>query len=323
MKRTREILVGSLSVSLLATAFCLWSALGNGVNICMTAGCALYQDFTLWGISLWWGGVLVFAFLSSLALLGAASAGYAVSGLALLTDLLLLSVMALTAPCISCLAAAFFFAMTYLCFRKAAAVQSGRTEQGRSWLFFIWLLLFTVNLGAVARTQLSVWPITVGGEDVQVRMFFSPSCPSCRQGVESLSGRVDVAFFPLAENDDDVYRIAHMQTLLDTGRSPAEALAAVQETEAPGGLGVLKPGLLWLRFRMLCNKAHVFMAGAQTVPFLEFHGLPSSLSRKDLPRVQKNPPREFPAGLDHTLPLEPLEPLVSGQCGGVKPCTER
>ena len=71
MKRTREILVGALGVSLLATVFCVWSALGNDVNICVTAGCALYQDFSLGGFSLWWVGVAVFALLAALALLGA------------------------------------------------------------------------------------------------------------------------------------------------------------------------------------------------------------------------------------------------------------
>ena len=70
MKRSREILTGSLCVTLLAAAFCVWSAFGNDVNFCVTAGCSLYQDFTVGGVSLWWLGTGSFALLALLALLG-------------------------------------------------------------------------------------------------------------------------------------------------------------------------------------------------------------------------------------------------------------
>ena len=71
MKQSREILTGSLCVTLLAAAFCVWSAFGNDVNFCVTAGCSLYQDFTVGGVSLWWLGTGTFALLALLALLGA------------------------------------------------------------------------------------------------------------------------------------------------------------------------------------------------------------------------------------------------------------
>ena len=49
---------------------------------------------------------------------------------------------------------------------------------GISTLLWIWVLLFTVNVGAVARSQTEVWPIMGAGDEATVRMFFSPSCPS-------------------------------------------------------------------------------------------------------------------------------------------------
>lgn len=119
MKRSREILTGSLCVTLLAAAFCVWSAFGNDVNFCVTAGCSLYQDFTVGGVSLWWLGTGTFALLALLALLGAAAAGRLLAGLALLGDICLLLLMALTAPCVSCLVVAVFFALSYLGFRQA------------------------------------------------------------------------------------------------------------------------------------------------------------------------------------------------------------
>ena len=355
MKRSREILTGPLCIALLAAAFCIWSAFGNDVNFCVTAGCSLYQDFTVGGISLWWLGTGTFAVLALLALLGAAAPGRLLAGLALLGDICLLLLMALTAPCVSCLVVAVFFALTYLGFRQAEQGQArGRGIQPRrSALLLVWVLLFTVNVGAVARSQTAIWPITEGDDEATVRMFFSPSCPSCREGIDILSGHVDVAFYPLAENDSDVYRVAQMRRLLDTGMNLAEALGQSQNVTPPRGLAALSPDLLWLRFRMLRNKAHVFSAGAQTVPFFEYHGLPSMLvkqqarqnrqpagsasnrtdSRTDIPAPP--PPaqsQETPSsarddqtggqpgaqdGQDAALPLDPQE---AGQCGGAAPC---
>ena len=121
----------------------------------MTAGCSLYQDFTVGGVSLWWLGTGTFALLALLALLGAAAAGRLLAGLALLGDICLLLLMALTAPCVSCLVVAVFFVLSYLGFRQAEPAQArGRDSHGRrSVLLWIWVLLFTVNVGAVARSQ--------------------------------------------------------------------------------------------------------------------------------------------------------------------------
>ena len=346
MKRSREILTGSLCVTLLAAAFCVWSAFGNDVNFCVTAGCSLYQDFTVGGVSLWWLGTGTFALLALLALLGAAAAGRLLAGLALLGDICLLLLMALTAPCVSCLVVAVFFALSYLGFRQAEPAQArGRDSHGRrSVLLWIWVLLFTVNVGAVARSQTEVWPIMGAGDEATVRMFFSPSCPSCREGINILSGHVDVVFYPLAENDNDVYKVAQMRRLLDAGMNLAEALAQSQNVAVPRGLASLSPDLLWLRFKMLRNKAHVFSAGAQTVPFFEYHGLPGMLVKQQERRQRQSPGSVsdqmegrpgVPAAQSPVLPPSgqadptgqagqdaglPLDPQVAGQCGGPTPC---
>jgi hypothetical protein len=275
MNRPHEILTGPLCLALLATAFCVWSALGNEVSICVTAGCSLYQDSTVAGIPLWWLGTGAFAVLAGLALLGLAAAGRTLAGIFLLGDIFLLALMALTAPCVSCLAVAVFFALLYLGFRQAAAARSRSPRPGRSALLLLWLALFVVNVGAVARTLAQVWPITENGEEATVRMFFSPSCPSCREGIRILSGHVDVAFYPVAENEADVYKAARMEELLQQGQSMAQALEGAQQAQQPVGLAAWRPDHLWLRFRLLRNKAHIFLSGGQAVPFFEYHGLPA------------------------------------------------
>mgnify|MGYP000972099112 FL=1 len=120
MNRPREIHTGALCLALLAAAFCFWSAAGNDLGLCVTGGCALYQDATVAGVSLWWVGSGVFLLLGLLALLGAAGLGRALSALALLADTALLLLMALTAPCSNCLVVAVFFALLYRSFRKTA-----------------------------------------------------------------------------------------------------------------------------------------------------------------------------------------------------------
>lgn len=350
MYRSHAILAGPLFLALLGTAFCVWSALGNDVNFCVTTGCTLYQDFTVAGISLWWFGTAAFGALAGLSLLGAADWGRILAALALFGDICLLLLMACTAPCVSCLVAALLFALVYFFLRRASAPQSRMRgkEQRNSVLLWVWLALFVVNLGAVARSQTDVWPILGESENAATRMFFSPSCRYCIEGINALSGKVDVAFYPLAETDADVWKVARMRALLDEGFNLAQALAQSQNATAPSGIDSWRPDMLLLRFRLLRNKAHIFAAGSQGVPFFEQRGLPGDIrERVERPHQSRNP-AEGTAGnagrgaapatgtaapgddtpRDERLPLDMgggLSGTVSGsgaafQCGGDRPC---
>ena len=311
-------------MSALAAAFSIWSAFGNEVNICVTSGCALFQDTSIAGISLWWAGGVIFTLLAAAALMGAAQLGLVLSGLALLGDICLLLLMAVTAPCVSCLIVACFFAMIYAGFRQAALRARSNLpgdKPGRSVLLLLWGLLFIVNAGTALRTQADVWALTDNGNEATVRMFFSPSCPSCQEGIGLLSGHVDVAFYPLAENEADIYMVARMRRLMDNGVNIAEALSKAKDVTAPAGMSATSPEMLLLRLRMLRNKAHVFMAGSQTVPFFEYHGLPAMLKKST-----KQQAGQAPLPLTPTLPPAtgsaelPLDPQVAGQCSGTTPC---
>ncbi|MDR0816297.1 MAG: hypothetical protein LBN28_02735 [Desulfovibrio sp.] len=324
MNRPREVLTGSLSIALLAAAFCIWSIFGNDINFCVTTGCSLYQDFTLNGISLWLVGTGVFAVLALLSLVGAASLGRAVAGIALTGDICLLLLMALTAPCVSCLITALFFAASYMSFRHAEkrVVSISNPRRRRSLLLWVWALLFTINISAVVRAQIGIWPIIPADDEVTTRLFFSPACSSCQEAVTMLSGHVDVAFYPIGENDADIYKIAQMRELLDTGMNLAEALARSQEVQAPHGFPSFSPDMLRLRFRMLRNKAHIFSAGAQSVPFFEYQGMPAALLMQKKQtgtltprgRGQDNLSRD---GSDETLPLDSSS---KERCGANTPC---
>lgn len=331
MIRQHPVLSQALVMALLGLLFCVWTALGNDVNFCITAGCTLYQDVTLGGISLWWIGSGVFALLGLLAVLGASGLGFLCSGLALLGDICLLSLLAITAPCVLCLVVAIFFALCYRAFRQAerspAALGRPASHSGRSLLLTLWSILFIVNIGAVVHLQVGTWPILGEAEDASVHLYFSPSCPSCREAVQKLSGNVDVAFYPVAEGEADVHKTLDIGKGLDKGLSMAEALEQSQGSAISEGLWAkISPDKWLLRLRLLRNKAHVFMAGSSKVPFMEYRGLPSALAGQDKTRKEPVPPKSLPvppvnpaSPLDDKLPSE-LAPLTSGNCPGNKPC---
>ena len=345
MNRSHAILAGPLFFALLGTAFCVWSALGNDVNFCVTTGCTLYQDFTVAGISLWWFGTAAFGALAGLSLLGSADWGRILAALAVAGDVCLLLLMAFTAPCVSCLVAALLFAIIYFLLRRAPVAQSRmRPEERRhSLLLWVWLALFVVNVGAVARSQMDVWPILDESENASMRMFFSPSCRYCIEGINALSGKVDVAFYPLAETEADIWKVARMRSLLDEGQNIAQALAQSQNATEPSGFSSWRPDMLLLRFRLLRDKAHIFAAGSQGVPFFEQRGLPGDL-RERVERAQQSRSPAEAAGRPGTAgrggssagddtPRDERLPVDTGafsggvsdsgdnyQCGGARPC---
>lgn len=317
MTKTRGFLSAPFFVALLGAAFCVWSARGNDVNFCVTTGCALYQDFRVAGLSLWWIGCGSFALLALLALLGLANAGRRLAALFLLGDVCLLLLMVLTAPCVNCMAAACFFAVVYALFRRgdlASASQKNDPPTGKSRLLCVWFFLFMINVALVARSWLDVWPILEDTDQPRQRVFFSPSCPHCVKSVNALSGNVETAFYPVAENDADLFKIANMERLLNEGASVAEALDKSLEIEDKGFIASLRPDLILLKFRLLRNKARV-LAASPGVPFFENLGAPPDVARKIR---ESEAPSERPksASTNDVLPLDD----EGGQCVSGKPC---
>lgn len=325
MTKSYAILVGPLALACLAIAFCIWSAMGNDLNICVTTGCMLYQDFTFAGISLWWFGALAFACLGACALLGQTVLGCWLAAAFLLGDICLLMLMALTAPCISCLGVALLFALAYLLFRRQARLRQRQPRSAaarHSFLLWLWLVLFIINVGQVARSQIGIWPILDESGEASTRMFFSPSCRYCLEGVKALSGNINVAFYPLAETEADIARVDKMMAILDQGMSLEEALAQSQEAKFESFWQTLAPDVLLLRFRMLRNKAHLFAQGSRGVPFFERKGLPSGLAPRHEKRSVQPAPVFPPASGsgDYAMPPELLQD--STQCGGQTPCPQ-
>lgn len=327
MKGSHAILTGPLLLALLAIAFCIWSASGNDVNFCVTTGCTLYQDFTIAKISLWWFGAAAFTSLAACAMLGLATFGRWLAGFFLLGDCCLLLLMAVTAPCVNCLVAAMLFALCYAWFRRQSIMRQQRpgspVHLPVSILLWCWLALWVVNLGQVVKSQLDVWPILDESGEATTRMFFSPSCKYCVEGIKALSGNVKTAFYPVVEYEADVAKIAKMIALLEDGQSLAEALQQSHDAEFSSYWQSIRPDILLLRFRMLRNKAHLFAQGSQGVPFFEQKGLPAGLVQKRQAAQPERPkPVEMPGQTTYRPgnPEMPMELMDGSQCGGAVPC---
>ena len=325
------IMPGPLLLALLGGAFCVWSASGNALNLCVTTGCSLFQDFTVGGVSMWWFGAVAFGVLALLSISGRPLLGVLVAGLCLLIDVVLLSLMLTTAPCVGCLFSALLFALTYAAFRYS----NHRREDNvpRSWLIMVWSVLFIANVGSVVKAETDTWAM-LGPEDASVRLYFSPSCSACREAITTLSGRVNVAYYPVAENDQDVHSIAAMLTAVQRGDSMAQALNTLKGQEENAKKMSFSLDNLLLRYRLLRNKAHVLASGCEAVPYMEFHGLPSFLSNQKGTKGQARPTSGSggsggsggasgeTSGASSTDPTLPIDMGIAGSCGGANtpPC---
>lgn len=68
--RSHSPLYLPLLIAVCGILFSVWNALDAASVPCVSAGCTLYQNFSINGYSLWWGGVGIFSLLGLLALTG-------------------------------------------------------------------------------------------------------------------------------------------------------------------------------------------------------------------------------------------------------------
>ena len=299
-------------LSLLGACFTSWSAWGNAIDLCFTAGCTIYQDATVAGVSMWWIGTGGFGLLALLAIAGRPGPALFVSAAVLFLDCLLLLLLAFTAPCVACLIAGIFFALTYAAFRNSAA--DAKFPPARSWLLLFWSFLLVANLLNVARSEMGTWAIKESA-DPYLKLYFSPSCPACQEGIRVLSGRTDVSFYAVSKSEQDTLLIAAMKHAVQRGASMAEALRRAPEAPAPTGVGLYAPGMLLLRFALLRNNSYALNAGGGVLPLIEHLGLPQGNVFREPQAEPKSP--SPPGASDSALPTGSETPA---QCGGNLPC---
>jgi len=218
-----------------------------------------------------------------------------VAAIVLGLDCLLLLVMLFLVPCLPCLAAGLLFACVYLFARSPAVINmyAGR----RSILFFVWLVLFVANVFPLGLQHLGVWGLS-GPRDAPVRLYFSPSCPTCRQALADTSSMQleTIVYIPVAETMNDVTVIARMEKLLATGGTPRLSVGEALQRAQTDTKDISISEFIAVGLRVLRNRGQSLSAGASRIPFFTMEGLPGTLS---IAPEQKLP--DIPAGGD-TVP---------------------
>jgi hypothetical protein len=249
-------------IALAGFLFCLLSALGITDSFCLTQGCEVYKGYTIGGVSLYWIGAAVFLVLGLMSLWPSMYGLLTIlTGLALAGNFIFLIIQFLLWPCTSCLIVAALLG-------GFAWQLSRHGKFSLRLVCIIWLLLFSANLLLLVKDSIQPWPV-LGKNNAEIQVFFSPTCPACRQVVENFLERPDltsnVAFYPLAKDDDDRQRIKLLVQNLNQGMQPAEAFAAHWQHSPP----MDKWHYDWhIALNLWRNQLHLAKKGVTQVPLI-------------------------------------------------------
>jgi hypothetical protein len=250
------------AIALAGFLFCLLSVLGITDAFCLTQGCEVYEGYTVAGISLYWIGALVFMILGLMSLWPGAYGLLAIlTGLVLVGDFVFLIIQFLMWPCTNCLVVAALLGSFAWCL-------AGHVKSGLRILCMVWLLLFSANIFLLAKDSIPPWPV-LGKNNAEIQVFFSPTCPACRQVVENFLRDPDlapyVAFYPLAKDDDDLQRINLLVRNLRQGMPAAKAFAIHWQMLLPQDSLNRNRNLV---FNLWRNQLHLAKKGATQVPLI-------------------------------------------------------
>ncbi|MDR2800138.1 MAG: hypothetical protein LBB52_02590 [Desulfovibrio sp.] len=313
----------TLGFSLLGLAWCGWMAFPTSTPTpCLTSGCSMFRGSAVGGVSLWWIGGACFFLITILCLRGKKAEARFLSMAALALDAVLLLVMLFFAPCFDCLVAAALFGLVYYSLR---GVRDGwfLEENRPSLLLPVWFGLFLANCIFAADETLPRY--TVGGHSrLEVRLFFSPSCPACREALISFGE--SALLYPVAEASGDVDGIAKLQILLSAGLPMREAVERSLDPSVPAPeLSIFRKALLHVQ--LLRNKALVLRQGFVSLPLIQVNGMPGFVADSSKGRGQSEAapggraiPKESRARLTGSESRDSLQELLQGvgELGGCR-----
>jgi hypothetical protein len=287
--------------AVLGLLFCLLNAAGAEL-LCVSSGCGIYGSLTLGGVSIYLLGAAAFGAIILLALLALRWPGcrrwlLALLVVVLLGDILFLVWQMLYWPCTSCLVVALLLA---LCLLGALLAFPEFRRPGVKLVLLLWLLaVLPVTVAAGKELFLPPWA-AFGPGDAPVSVYFSPTCPACERTVLDIlrqsSLRGQVAFFPVAKNEEDLRRLAQLPEVWD--EEGLEALFTPLSAGTQAGWA--------LRWRLARNKMALARMGADRVPLVL---APQLLQSPPAPTAYSNP---FFGGGDFPLDLLGIPPLEQG-----------
>ncbi|MBW1952075.1 MAG: hypothetical protein JRI50_10725 [Deltaproteobacteria bacterium] len=249
----------SISALLLLTGLvvCLASIWGLTETLCITKGCQVYQSYHFLGLSFYaWGAA---AFGAGLVLL-VCNAGYYrvfIYG-CLLVEIVLLAYQVIYLPCSECLLVGLLWgSLGFLAIKERISLT-------------LWSALFLAALVILGKEMVAPWPV-YGHTDAPVKVYFSPTCPACKEEIGKLlsGGEADwnrVAFCPVAMSEEDCKRLCGMKFVLDRTLNLAQAFQACWSGNAEVRLGWEE----WLKLRLGLIKNRIVLArmGADKIPLV-------------------------------------------------------
>ncbi|MBB5020950.1 hypothetical protein [Desulfurispira natronophila] len=258
-----------IALSLAGAIFSLLNAFGLDIA-CVTQGCKIYSDYSLFGISFYYFGFAAFTGIFILALVyprffsSALLAVVIVS--ALIIDTAFLIYQYLYWPCASCMVVALLLGLIAL----AALLM---LPWLRSWFYYgillLWFFFFVIVGFAVAKElYLEPWAL-YGQPDAPVQVFVSPDCPACRELVRQIASDSNVlrqsAFYVISKDDSEREAIAYYLQQIRSGINDHEAFMEIFAGNTPEDV---PPMNLTDRIRVASNTMALARMGKASVPLV-------------------------------------------------------
>ena len=262
MKST-EINIPAFGFSIVGLTFSLLSAFRMTDALCVTQGCSVYEGFSVFGLSLYWFGAAAFLILLSLTVIWRGEYLTAAAALFLMFDMVFLVIQILLWSCVQCLfVAALFGVIMFSAMIRKKSIWIQRT-------LGLWFLLFFVNGVGVVKEIMVPWPV-YGKDTAPVHLYFSPTCPSCQEMIDTILARPEglsqIALYPISKNQEDTQRIILLVNMLKSGTPIKEAMVKYKQAKS----GDIKQDGIYLQ--TLVNTSKNMMALSRMnithVPFL-------------------------------------------------------
>lgn len=282
---------------------------------CATSGCALFRDTKVAGLSLWWVGGAYFFTLAVTCLRGNRALARFLASLALCLDTALLIIMFLTAPCFDCLVVAVLMACCYSTARKPGDGWFNTGDTRPSFLLPVWFGLFLGNAVLATNEQMPLYAMG-NTRTSEVSLYFSPSCPACREAMLSLGN--SAALYPVEEREGDMEAIIRLGNLLKNNVRVEEALRRSRDPNEP------TPYLAFyerwaLEMKLMRNKASLLRQGFRALPLIQVNGMPghkpTPIDRAPVPPAHSGAAGEGPV-YDISPPAAAPSPSLDQQSWG-------
>lgn len=243
-----------------------------------TDGCSIFASFTIMGVSLWWFSAFFFMLVLILSLFGFAYIIRILTAIALTVDVFLLFVMLNTSLCLLCICAGILVACSYY----AVRYENRRPLEPypKTFLLSLWCILFVLLLGSsINANQQGISFAKV--ENPTTNIFFSPSCPACKKILMVEAENKNIAWFPVEENENDIWRILFMQERINAGDTVYQALVKAEENEPEKRvelMDILSLKYFVMQYKVWKNTA-IVKRRTSVVPYIEVFGVPKEYNR--------------------------------------------